>query len=325
MHLKLSILIFSIFFHSCASTEEIPKKEINTNLIQADKLTNDGLYREAIAKYSKSTKLFPKDVRAHRTLAILLVKTGQYKKSLKYFKVAQKFYENDFELNYYFGEALRLTEKYDDAIFRYKLALNIRNKDERTLKALAWTYYKIGYYTATLTTARKLRKINPKDFNHSIIAARALMRLNKPKTALKVIQKAKPYTKKEHLPYLLSVEAECYLDLAKLDKAEQTYRLVLKEQPLLPSALLGLGKTILYKKGNKKIALEYIERSYRLRPKMIEAKYILAIELRDFDKKKAKYFQKSYNRQYKKDPIISKRETRSFRQFVKINSKNKTR
>ena len=58
---------------------------------------------------------------------------------------------------------------------------------------------------------------------------------------------------------------------------------------------------------------------------MIEAKYILAIELRDIDKKKAKYFQKSYNRQYKKDPIISKRETRSFRQFVKITSKNKTR
>ena len=140
------------------------EKKINTNLIQADKLTNDGLYREAIAKYSKSTKLFPKDVRAHRTLAILLVKTGQYKKSLKYFKVAQKFYENDFELNYYFGEALRLTEKYDDAIFRYKLALNIRNKDERTLKALAWTYYKIGYYTATLTTAKKASKNKPEGF-----------------------------------------------------------------------------------------------------------------------------------------------------------------
>ena len=83
------------------------------------------------------------------------------------------------------------------------------------------------------------------------------MRLNKPKTALKVIQKAKPYTKKEHLPYLLSVEAECYLDLAKLDKAEQTYRLVLKEQPLLESALLGLGiKRFYIKKEIKKIAIK---------------------------------------------------------------------
>ena len=90
------------------------------------------------------------------------------------------------------------------------------------------------------------------------------------------------------------LENECYLDLAKLDKAEQTYRLVLKEQPLLPSALLGLGKTILYKEGNKKSLLEYIERSYEVCPKMIELS-ILAIELRILTKKKAKYFQKSYN------------------------------
>ena len=51
------------------------------------------------------------------------------------------------------AEALRTLDKYEDAIFRYKTALNDEQKAS-VLKALSWTYYKIGYYTATLNVSK---------------------------------------------------------------------------------------------------------------------------------------------------------------------------
>jgi tetratricopeptide (TPR) repeat protein len=318
MYLKITLIFATFILSSCSTNKNSDTRWVNSDILEADRLTKDGLYREAISKYSQSVKKFPDDMRAYRTLGILLVKTGQYKKSIKYLTQALEDYPQDFETNYYMAEALRTLDRYEDAIFRYRTALNDEPDNVSALKALSWTYYKIGYYTATLNVAKKLKKLQPKDFQHSIIAARAFLKMNKKKSALKLLEAAKMSCSKSQLPYLLSVEADAYLALSKLKKAESTYRLVLKDQPLLASALLGLGKTLLYKGTQKEKALSYIERSHRLRPKMIEAKYILAKELKNIDKKKARYFQKAFYRQYKKDPLLAKRAIKGHKNFAKL-------
>ena len=325
MYLRLTLLLFSSILFSCASETDQNAILKNDFISEANKLTNDGLFREAISKYLKSIKNFPNDMSAYRTVGILLVKTGQYKKSLKYLEKSLKSYPQDFETNYYLAEALRTLDKYEDAIFRYRNALTTQPDNINALKALSWTYYKIGYYTATLNVAKKLKRLQPRDFQHSIIAARALLKIGKKQTALNVLEKAKLSCEKEQLPYLLSVEADVYLASGKLKKAETTYRLVLKDQPLLASALLGLGKTLLYKGTQKEKALSYIERSHRLRPKMIEAKYILAKELKKIDKAKAKYFQKAFYRQYKKDPLLAKRAIKGYKSYVKLQLDKKSK
>ncbi len=325
MYLTIAFIIAANILSSCSTHTDEDLNHTNSYIVEANKLTKDGLYREAISKYSQSVKNFPDDMRAYRTLGILLVKTGQYKKSIKYLTEALDDYPQDFETNYYMAEALRTLDKYEDAIFRYKTALNDEPESISALKALSWTYYKIGYYTATLNVAKKLKKLQPKDFQHSIIAARALLKMGKKRSALKLIEKAKTTCSKSQLPYLLSVEADTYLALGNLSKAESTYRLVLKDQPLLASSLLGLGKTLLYKGVQKEKALSYIERSHRLRPKMIEAKYILAKELKKIDKKKAKYFQKAFYKQYKKDPLLAKRAIKGHKSFAKLYLNKKTK
>ena len=138
---------------------------------------------------------------AYRTVGILLVKTGQYKKSLKYLEKSLKSYPQDFETNYYLAEeALRTLDKYEDAIFRYRNALTTQPDNINALKALSWTYYKIGYYTATLNVAKKLKRLQPRDFQHSIIAARALLKIGKKQTALNVLEKQNLVAKKNSYP-----------------------------------------------------------------------------------------------------------------------------
>ena len=71
------------------------------------------------------------------------------------------------------AEALRTLDKYEDAIFRYKTALNDEPRKHQCAQTLSWTYYKIGYYTATLNVAKKLKKTSTtEDFQHSICSRR---------------------------------------------------------------------------------------------------------------------------------------------------------
>ena len=90
MYLRLTLLLFSSILFSCASETDQNAILKNDFISEANKLTNDGLFREAISKYLKSIKNFPNDMSAYRTVGILLVKTGQYKKSLKYLEKSLK-------------------------------------------------------------------------------------------------------------------------------------------------------------------------------------------------------------------------------------------
>ena len=119
-----------------------------------NELAKDGLLRESAASYRKALRQNDRNATAHRNLGMVLVKLGDFKGAIQHLEKSIGAYEKDFDANFYLGEAYRAENQFAEAIFRYKQALTIKPKDTRALKPLAWSYFKIRYYTEALSVAR---------------------------------------------------------------------------------------------------------------------------------------------------------------------------
>ncbi len=286
---------------SIPSTDPIEEK-----VIKANQFARDGLYREAINEFRKILEKKPDLVKAKRTLGILLVKTGQYKDAIKLLEKVAKRLSGEFEANYYLAEAYRTQDQYADAIFHYKIALSSKPDHTQTMKALAWSYYQIRYYKAAFEVARKLRKIASNDVQVDIILARILNKMGNPKIALSLTKKSIVLAKKGELPYLHSVLGDIYVSLEEYKLAQEAYRDALKKQPLLAGALMGLAKCMLKSDSNTELARTYLERAIRLKPKLIEAYYYLALSYEKSDPDKSKKFLAHFIKEASGDPAFLK-------------------
>ncbi len=271
-------------------------------LDQANQYARDGLYREAVAAFRKYLADRPKDAAAHRTLGIVYVKTGAYKLALQHLQDALPAYPENFELNYYLGEAYRTQSRYADAIFHYKKALQVEPKNINTLKALAWSYYSIRYYAEALKTAKNMKKLDPNDFQISIINARILNKIGMNDKALAILSKTEALSSPEELPFLNSVKGDILLDQGDRVEAEQSYRKALQDQPLLPGALTGLAKKFLKEQQNIDMAITYLERALRIKPSMAEAYYLLGQAYEKKDPKKSMENYRSFAKIASMDP-----------------------
>ena len=265
----------------------------------------------------------PKDAAAHRTLGIIYVKSGAYKQALVHLQEALPLFPDNFELNYYLAEAYRTQNRYADAIYHYKRALSSDPKNLPAMKALTWSYYSIRYYTEALKSAKVLRKMNPNDFQISIIQARVMNKIGMNDKALTVLNRAEALASPEEIPYLYSVKGDIYLELGEGDKAEQAFRRALQDQPLLPGALTGLARKMLADGKNIEQAITYLERALRIRPQHLEAYYHLGKAYEKLDPKKSE----DYYRQFYKDAVydpLFQQEVASLRsRFAADDKKNK--
>ena len=82
-----------------------------------------------------------------------------------------------------------------------------------------------------------------------------------------------------------SVEGDILYEMGDGKTAEKMYRDALKDQPLLAGALLGLGKCML-DADKTTLAISYMERAVRVRPRLTEAHYLLAKLMSQQTKKK---------------------------------------
>lgn len=272
--------------YSCASTPK-PKsankpaaqaqRPVQDKLLdQANQYARDGLYREALVSFQQYLDKNPSDGSANRTVGIIYVKTGSYKKAAQYLEKGFRAYPNNFELNFYMGEAMRMQSRYADAIYHYKRALESDSKNTATLKALAWSYYNIRYYSEGLRTARELRKLAPNDFQVAIIMARILNKISMNDKALAILNRSETLAPADAVPFLSSVKGDILLSMGEKAEAERAFRKALNDQPLLPGALVGLGRKLLEDKNpNHQAAITYLERAVKLRPSMVEAYYYL--------------------------------------------------
>lgn len=287
--------LVAFFLLSCAS----PSKK---NIVQlGNQYARDGLLREAIDAYKKALSQSPNNATIHRNLGMVLVKVGDYKGASNHLEKSMRRYERDFDANFYLGEAYRAQDKYAEAIFRYKKSLKIQDENPRALKALAWSYFKIRYYSEALNIARNLQKIANDDDQTAIILARTLLKLKRPKEAFTTLKIAKKSIDASSRPYYNSVEGDILYEQGYAPAAEKAYREALREQPLLAGALLGLGRCLLNERKNK-LAINYLERAVRIRPRLTEGHYLLGKAYEPIDNLKSLQYYQHFRKQAVSDP-----------------------
>lgn len=292
----LPVALVCVFLASGCAT--VPKKNF---VATGNQYAKDGLLREAADAYKKAIAQKPNNLTAQRNLGMVLVKMGDYKNAGRHLEKAMTAYEKDFDANYYLGEAYRAQDKYAESIFRYKKALKIKEGDPRALKPLAWSFFKIRYYSEALTIARDLQKVAPDDEQGAIILSRTLLKLKRGKEALATVRTAKKSGSHTSRPFLNSVEGDVLYEMDDHAGAAKAYRDALKEQPLLAGALLGLGRCSL-DVGKTKQAISYMERAVRIRPRLTEAHYYLGKAFEGVDRDKSLRYYQLFRKQASADP-----------------------
>ncbi len=280
------------------------RKESARLLEQGNQYARDGLYREALATFDQFFDKHPEDPSANRTVGIIYVKMGAYKKALQYLDKAFTYFPNNYDLNFYYGEALRMQAHYGDAIYHYKRALEAEPKNVPALKALTWSFYSIRYYVEALRSAKELKKLVPNDFQAAIITARVLNKINLNDKAMAILNRTENTTNADNIPFLNSVKGDILYSMGEKEAAEQAYRKALQDQPLLPGALIGLGKKLLddRKPETRETAITYLDRAVKIRPNMVEAYYLLGKAYKETNPEKSIAYYRIFSKEAYYDP-----------------------
>jgi tetratricopeptide (TPR) repeat protein len=277
--LWVSLFASAIVAISCQTIQQVSTQKTDAaqeNFVQqGNQFAKDGLLREAVDSYKKALHRDPKNVTATRNLGIVLAKAGDYQGAINNLEKSMPEFENNFDANFFLGESYRATDKYAEAIYRYKKALKLQEDEPRSLKSLAWSYYKIRFYSESLNLCQRLQKKYPRDEQAPIIMARTLLKLKRGNEALAILRKGSKLAGGSSQAYYQSVTAEVLYSQGKTEAALETWKLALKAQPLMAGALLGTGQALL-EMGKTKEAAEYLERAVRVKPKLYEGYYWLA-------------------------------------------------
>lgn len=296
--LKYTFFVSALNVASGCQTTKEPSQ-----LALGNEYAKQGLIREAIDQYRKVLNDDPDNVAGNRNLGIMLVKSGDYKNAARHLEISAKKIPLDFDLNYYLGEACRAEGRYGDAVYYYQQSLRIKPSDPRSLKALAWSFFKMRYYAEALSNVKKLMRIEPSDSQAAVIAARIYIKLKRFDEALATIQGAMSSTDKLGLPYLKSIEGDIFFNLGELARAKQAYSIALKEGPLTASALFGMGR-VMKMANDKKRAVNYFERALRVRPELAEAHYLLGEILEETNPKLARMHLEIFTKLAATDPDL---------------------
>lgn len=253
--MRLISLVFLL--HACVTTLE------SSYLEEGDTFAKKGMYREAIASYRKSLSQNPHNSLTHNRMGTLLLKAGNYPGAISHLNRSFPDFKDHFETNFFLGEAHRVTDDHAKAIFYYEHADQLRKNDYRVLRALAWTFFEIKYFSKALELAETAHSLSPKDEQTSIILIRTQIKLKKFSEALALLKKLN--WSKEHTPIAQSIEGDLYLETGELSQAVLMYGKALQTKPLLASALLGLGSCYL-RQENVPQAIHFLEQGLRLRP-----------------------------------------------------------
>lgn len=296
---RLVVVSLVAFSSACATTQ--PENAERDLVAQGNQYARDGLLREAADAYRKALAKQPDNMTASRNLGMVLVKTGDYRVATQHLEKALTKFENDFDTNFYLAEALRSQDQYAKAIFHYQSALKIRENDAKASKALAWSFYKIRFYSEALSLARRVSNQRPDDEQAAIILARTQLRLKRTGEALATLRRVSEKASRQSLPYFRSVEGDIHYESGDRTRAEESYRAALKDQPLLASALLGLGK-IMLDQGKPAGAIPWLERAVRVRPQLTEAHLMLGRAFETTDVRKAIRHYQTFRKQAATDP-----------------------
>jgi tetratricopeptide (TPR) repeat protein len=290
---------------ACSTTSQAPAPGDANNktsaLSQANQFAREGLLREAVDAYKKLIAKDPDNIVARRNLGIVLLKAGDPKGAIINLELAIKNFEQNFETNFFLAEAYRAEDKYAEAIYRYKKSLKIKPDETRALKSLAWSYFKIRFYSEAINIATRLQKKAPNDEQALMIFARTQIKLKRENEAIATLKRGLDRASVISKPYFESVIAEAYAAQGKKQAALEMWQQALKTQPLMAGALMGVGRVLL-DSGREKEAIDYLERAVRVKPKMTEGHYWLARSLQNSNPERALRYYNAFKKNSANDP-----------------------
>lgn len=308
--------VFLVFSQGCVTADK-------TDYFSAgNEFAKDGLYNEAIFNYQKVLSADPTNVHAMRNLGVIYVKIGLYKKASAILEKSIEKLSANYQANYYLAEAYRAQGRYDKAIYHYKNSIKIRPQDFASIKALAWSYYKIKYYPAAYSTIKSVASKDRSDPQAIIIRARILMKQNKIGPAKKLIRSLLSNSQPAYKPYARSILGDIFYEEGKKKTALKVYRDALKEKPYLAGALLGVGK--IYNSFNQKdMAQKFLQRAINVRPSLTEAYLELAKALETTDPKKSLANYNRFIQNARNDPEFSSNVSFADRRIRILRSMNR--
>ena len=148
----------------------------------------------------------------------------------------------------------------------------------------------------------KLLTIERRDYNAAIILARIYLKEKNHQKSLDIIRTYGESANKNSLPYFQGIEGDVYLEQGKAKSAASLYFRALRSNPLLPGALIGLGKIFL-KNGQNKKAILYLRRAERLQPRRPQVHLLLGEAFETTDVKKSLKHYQAYRRLARKKPV----------------------
>jgi len=139
--MKITKIIISILF-LFSGTVAFSQKE-NSDIIQGNKLFEQGKYTEAEVKYREGLEKNPQSYGANFNLGNALYRQEKYDDALQYYQIAgSRLKDNDKKeksaVFHNMGNAFVKKEKYDEGIKAYKQALRYNPNDEDTRYNLAY-------------------------------------------------------------------------------------------------------------------------------------------------------------------------------------------
>lgn len=277
--------------------------EMTKNLLQGNDAALNGDYAAAVNHYELALKSVPDSTAAKRNLGIVFVKVGNYKKAKAILAEVISSYPKDLEVYYFLGEALRGLEEFQSAAAQYQRALRINPNDLRVIKALAWTWYKLGLYERSLAIMSPVLQSTPGDLQVRLIVGSTLNKQKRYRNAidtLSVVEKSNfkiqsrdKITAESERALIMTALAEAYAGQENCSKATLLYGEVLKARPFLSTALTGAAKCDLKQNATTRAVFK-LERATKADPDLQEAHFLLGRIFEKTDPTKAIFYYRRF-------------------------------
>lgn len=290
----ISFLFFLLAFAQCTSLEN--RIERAARIQKAKKELRGEEYQRALLRFEKTLKEDPKNTNALEGVILALIRLGRYYEAIAYIGKRTELEPPCSLCDFYLGESYRALDKCSFAIKHYKKALKKRPGSKQILRSLSWALYEEGEFEEGYQLINEVYRRSPFDVDTTIIRIRFLLELKDFKAVLKTSDEALHQVKKAKLKaQFYSFKGDVHTGFLQFGKAKKFYQKALFLQPLLGSALLGLGKNYYFTKQEEK-AEKYLTQALRVSRRFFEGYYYLAKIAEADDPERAQIFYQKFYR-----------------------------
>lgn len=267
----------------CARLLELKPDDFDANMSMSESCGNLGDFKKQLEYTIKAANcVIPRNqLDTLPTIVQVLYREEEHDRIEALLKRELKRFPDAHEIYTVYGNYRLKMGKYDEAGKFLEKALEMNPNFQKTYVKLAELYYDRGEYGKALDIITRGSKVRAEDEEEDLElhteTVKILLALGRRDEAEKILDGLIDYageTYGVHIPVAYIKRAELYTIMKKYDKAVDSYRKALKEEPSRIDAYVGLSRT-LAQAGKKKEALDWLKKAESKLPEDPE----LALEL----------------------------------------------